>query len=278
MSVSDISALDPLAAGGKRLQGKVCIVTGAGQGIGRASARRLAAEGGIIVVAERSESSAQETYEQLTNAGAKALKVIVDLSKYEDAERLMRETVAAFGRIDVIANVVGGTIWWQPYQEYSVDQIFLELERSLHTTLWCCKAVLPYMIEQKSGSIINFGSSVTAGGLYRVPYAVSKGGIVALTTTLAAENGRYGIRVNGVTPGTTIITDRTTSRLTLRPGEVVDAIEGTDARVEETRAMQQGALRRTGRAEEQAAAVAFLASEDASFITGHMIDCSGGSH
>jgi dihydroxycyclohexadiene carboxylate dehydrogenase len=278
MSSSDISALDSLAAGGKRLQGKVCIVTGAGQGIGRASARRLAAEGGIIVVAERTESSAQETYEQLTTAGAKALKVIVDLSSYEGAERLMRETVAAFGKIDVIANVVGGTIWWQPYHEYTVDQIFLELERSLHTTLWCCKAVLPYMIEQKSGSIINFGSSVTAGGLYRVPYAVSKGGIVALTTTLAAEYGRYGIRVNGVTPGTTIITDRTTSRLTLRPGEVADAIEGTDARVEETRAMQQGALRRTGRAEEQAAAVAFLASEDASFITGHMIDCSGGSH
>ncbi|MDF2119707.1 SDR family oxidoreductase [Roseiarcaceae bacterium H3SJ34-1] len=278
MSVSDISALDPLAAGGKRLQGKVCIVTGAGQGIGRASARRLAAEGGIIVVAERNESSAQETFEQLTNAGVKALKVIVDLSKFEEAERLMQETVAAFGRIDVIANVVGGTIWWQPFQEYTVDQIFLELERSLYTTLWCCKAVLPYMIEQKSGSIINFGSSVTAGGLYRVPYAVSKGGIVALTTTLAAENGRYGIRVNGVTPGTTIITDRTTSRLTLRPGEVADAIAGTDSRVEETRALQQGALRRTGRAEEQAAAVAFLASEDASFITGHMIDVSGGSH
>jgi NAD(P)-dependent dehydrogenase (short-subunit alcohol dehydrogenase family) len=278
MSASDISALDPLAAGGKRLQDKVCIVTGAGQGIGRASARRLAAEGGIVVVAERNESSAQETFEQLTNDGVKALKVIVDLSKFEEAERLMRETVAAFGRIDVIANVVGGTIWWQPYQEYTVDQIFLELERSLHTTLWCCKAVLPYMIEQKSGSIINFGSSVTAGGLYRVPYAVSKGGIVALTTTLAAENGRYGIRVNGVVPGTTIITDRTTSRLTLRPGEVADAIAGTDKRVEETRAMQQGPLRRTGRAEEQAAAVAFLASEDASFITGHMIDVSGGSH
>jgi NAD(P)-dependent dehydrogenase (short-subunit alcohol dehydrogenase family) len=214
----------------------------------------------------------------LTSVGVKALKVIVDLSKFEEAERLMRETVAAFGRIDVIANVVGGTIWWQPFQEYTVEQIFLELERSLHTTLWCCKAVLPYMIEQKSGSIINFGSSVTAGGLYRVPYAVSKGGIVALTTTLAAENGRYGIRVNGVVPGTTIITDRTTSRLTLRPGEVADAIAGTDKRVEETRAMQQGPLRRTGRAEEQAAAVAFLASEDASFITGHMIDVSGGSH
>jgi len=278
MSVSDISALDLLAAGGKRLQGKVCIVTGAGQGIGRASARRLAAEGGIIVVAERNEQSAQETFEQLTSVGVKALKVIVDLSKYEEAERLMRETVAAFGRIDVIANVVGGTIWWQPFQEYTVDQIFLELERSLNTTLWCCKAVLPYMIEQKSGSIINFGSSVTAGGLYRVPYAVSKGGIVALTTTLAAENGRYGIRVNGVVPGTTIITDRTTSRLTLRPGEVADAIAGTESRVEETRSLQQGALRRTGRAEEQAAAVAFLASEDASFITGHMIDVSGGSH
>ena len=271
------SVLDPLAAGGKRLQDKVCIVTGVGQGIGRATARRFAAEGGRIVIAERTETSARETADQLTQAGAEALVAIVDLSKLAEAERLMRETVEAFGRIDVLVNVVGGTIWWQPYHQYTEEQIMLELERSLLTTLWCCKAVLPIMIGQKSGAIINFGSSVTRGGLYRVPYAVSKGGIEALTTTLAAENGRHGIRVNGVTPGTTIITDRTTSRLTLRPGQEADPIEGTEAFMQETRGLQKGALMRTGRAEDQAAAAAFLASEDAAFITGHMIDCSGGA-
>ena len=269
--------LDPLACGARRLRDKVCVVTGAGQGIGRATARRLAAEGARVVLAERVESSARETARQLEEAGAPTRTIIVDLSTLPQAERLMRETLDAFGRIDVLVNVVGGTIWWQPYQDYSEEQIMLELERSLYTAMWCCKAVLPTMIAQRGGSIINLGSSVTKGGLYRAPYAVSKGGLEALTKVLAAENGRYGVRVNGVAPGTTIIPDRTTSRLTLRPGEEAHATPGTHDFVQETRAGQRGALNHAGRPEDQAAAIAFLASEDAAFITGVMIDCSGGS-
>ena len=268
--------LDPLAAGGRRLAGKVAIVTGAGQGIGRATARRFAQEGAKVVVAERNEKSAAETLSQIAAHGFEAIAVTADLGKLAEAERLMGECHKAFGRIDVIANVVGGTIWWQPFEKYQESQIYAELERSLMTTLWCCKSVLPYMIAQKSGAIVNFGSSVVRGGLYRVPYAVSKGGIEALTRTLAAENGRHGVRVNCVAPGTTIIHDRTTSRLEVELGKPSAAAEGTEEMVQEARASRPPALGRPGRAEEQAAVAAFLASEDASFVTGQIIECDGG--
>jgi dihydroxycyclohexadiene carboxylate dehydrogenase len=268
--------LDPLAAGGRRLLGKSCIVTGAGQGIGRATARRFAQEGARVIVAERNEASGAETARQIVQAGGEALAVPVDIANLAGAEQLMNECKSAFGAIDVIANVVGGAIWWQPFQEFSEEQVHRELERSLFPTLWCCKAVLPHMIAQRSGVIVNFGSSVVHGGMYRVPYAVSKGGIEAFTRTLAAENGRHGIRVNCVTPGTTIIEDRTISRLTLRPGEIADASPRTEELVAESRKGRPTALGRHARPEEQASAAAFLACDDASFITGQTINVDGG--
>lgn len=269
------AALDLRAAGARRLEGRVCIVTGAGQGIGRATARRFAAEGARVVVAERAAETARRIADELAAAGVETLQAVQDVSTFEGAAALAEATVSRFGRIDVIANVVGGAIWWQNYHEFSVEQIMLELERSLLTTLWCCKAVLPQMVARKSGAIVNFGSSVTRGGLYRSVYAVSKGGIEALTHTLAAEYGRYGIRVNGVSPGTTIINDRTTPRLSIRPGEVANAAPGTDERVTETRGLQNSVLGRPSAPEEQASVAAFLASDDASFVTGQMINCHG---
>lgn len=268
--------LDARAAGAKRLKDQVCIVTGGGQGIGKATAFRFAEEGGVVVVAERNERTCHETADAISAAGARALAVPSDVSSLADAERLMRVAVENFGRIDVLANVVGGTIWWQPFEKYEETQIMEELQRSLFTTLWCCKAALPHMIAQKKGAIVNFGSSVTKGGIYRVPYAVSKGGVEALTRTLAAENGRHGIRVNCVSPGVTIIADRAVSRLTLRPGEVAAPMPGAEDLVAETRNARPPALRRTGTADEQAAVAAFLASEDASFVTGQNIECDGG--
>jgi len=271
--------LDQRAAGARRLQDKVCIVTGAGQGIGRAIARRLGQEGGKIVVADRIDEGARRTVKDLKDLGVGAVKVIADLSTLSGAQGMMAEAVKAYGRIDVLVNNVGGTIWMKPFHLYTEEETQQELERSLLPTLWGCNAVLPIMIEQESGCIINIGSQ-SVRGLYRAPYAASKGGILAIGKVLAMEYGRYGIRVNTVSPGGTDIPDRLTSRLQIRPGEMAEDLEkeeGDRYREEMSADIRaQQSLSRRGLPEEHAAAVAFLASDDASFITGDVINCSGG--
>src|ERR1700694_5391774 len=213
--------LDARAAGARRLAQKVCVVTGAGQGIGRAAARRLGQEGGKIVADDRIDASATRTWSELKQQGVEALKVLADVSTFSGAQSLMRQALDAYGRRDVLVNNVGGTIWIKPYHLYTEDEVKLELERSLYPTLWCCLAALPVMIEQRSGAIVNVGSQSTRG-LYRLPYAASKGGVVALTKVLAMEYGCYGIRVNTVAPGGTDITDRVTPRQLIRPGVVAE--------------------------------------------------------
>ncbi len=269
--------LDPRACGARRFVDKVCIVTGAGQGIGRAAALRLGQEGGTIVVCDRVEGSAKETVRLLEAAGVTTVANFADVSDFSAAEALMKSTADQFGRIDVLVNVVGGTIWFQPYHRYSEEQIKLELERSLNTTLWCCQTVLKYMMAQKSGAIVNVSSSITTGGTNRVPYAASKGGVNSVTRTLADEYGAYGIRVNAVSPGRTTITDRVTSRLSLRPGvDAEPAPKDEGDYYEATRAERPNALRRTAEPAEQAAAIAFMASDDASYVTGQVLECCGG--
>src|SRR3954466_11593895 len=271
--------LDHRAAGGRRLKDKICIVTGAGQGIGRAAAKRLGQEGGTIVVADRVDEGATQTMAELGEHGVPALKVLVDLSTLTGAKELMSKVVAAYGRIDVLVNNVGGTIWIKPFHLYTEEETTMELERSLYPTLWGCLAVLPIMMKQKSGSIVNLGSQ-SLRGLYRLPYATSKGGIVAITKVLSLEYGRYGIRINHEAPGGTEITDRVTPRQLLRPGVMAEEVTKAETEhyqremAEDIR--NQQALRRRGLPEEQAAAIAFLASDDASFITGQVINCSGG--
>jgi NAD(P)-dependent dehydrogenase (short-subunit alcohol dehydrogenase family) len=271
--------LDARAAGARRLKDKVCVVTGAGQGIGRATARRLGQEGGKVVVADRVDASATQAVAELREHGVDAARVLVDLGTFAGAQELVAQAKNAFGRIDVLVNNVGGTIWIKPFHLYTAEEVERELERSLFPTLWCCLAVLPIMMEQKAGSIVNVGSQSTRG-LYRLPYATSKGGILALTKVMAMEYGRYGIRVNTMAPGGTEITDRVTPRQFIAPGVMADDGDEDEAAqyrremAEDIR--NQQALRRRGLPEEQAAAIAFLASDDASFITGQVINCSGG--
>ena len=273
-----VDTLDSKAAGARRLKDKVCIITGAGQGIGRAAAKRLGQEGGKIVVAERVEPAAARVVGELREHGVDAAPAIVDVSTLAGAEQLMALALERFGRIDVLVNNVGGTIWIKPFHLYTEAQVHQELERSLLPTLWCCRAVLPIMMKEKAGSIVNIGSQ-SPRGIHRLPYAASKGGVLAMTKVLSLEYGAHGIRVNAVSPGGTDIGDRITARQVLRPGVLADENPDEAARYEremKAHIQSQKAIERRGLPEDQAAAIAFLASDDAAFITGQVIDCSGG--
>jgi len=225
------------------------------------------------VVADRVEAAAARVVAELKPR--EAVAAIVDVGTLAGAQQLMSIALQRFGRIDVLVNNVGGTIWIKPYHLYTEEQVHQELERSLLPTLWCCLAVLPIMMKQKAGSIVNIGSQ-SPRGIHRLPYAASKGGVLAITKVLSMEYGSHGIRVNAVSPGGTDIRDRITDR---QAGVQPDEKSEDAARYErEMKAHIQShkALDRRGTPEDQAAAIAFLASDDAAFITGQVIDVSGG--
>jgi len=245
-----------------RFAGKVAVVTGAAQGIGREVALRLAREGGTAVLVDRSEL----VHETRAEAGEGAVALVADLERYADCERVMAEARDRLGRIDVLVNNVGGTIWARPYAEYQEAQIEAEIRRSLFPTLWCCRAVLPVMLGGGGGAIVNV-SSVATRGLNRVPYAAAKGGVNAVTACLAWKYARQGIRVNGVAPGGTDAPPRRIPRNLAAPAEQSEQERGWWREVvEQTKASSP--MGRYGTTAEQAAAILFLASDEASYITG----------
>ena len=257
--------------GCKRFVGKVAVVTGAAQGIGRATALRLGLEGARVVVADRAREPATQTLQEMQQLGITATGVFHDLSSLDGAREMIQHAEQQFGPVDVLVNNVGGTIWIKPLWHYTEEQIIAEMDRSFWPTLWCCRAVIDSMIERKAGVIVNVGSNATRG-LYRVPYAAAKGGVLGLTSSLARDTARYGIRVNCVVPGGTDVGERATPR---NPAgmpsedqkwmqEVIDAIP------------LEVPMGRFASPEEQAAAIAFLASDDASYVTGQGLLVTGG--
>ena len=156
-----------------RFAGKVAVVTGAAQGIGREVALRIAREGGGVAMVDQSEL-VEEARREAEAAGAPAIAIIADLETFAGATTAMETTLSRFGRIDILINNVGGTIWAKPYAAYDPEQIEAEVRRSLFPTLWCCRAVLPAMLQAGGGAIINV-SSVATRGINRVPYGGGKG-------------------------------------------------------------------------------------------------------
>ena len=193
-----------------RFTDKVVVVTGAAQGIGAVVAHKIAAEGGSVVLADRSELVI-EVCAELPAGGARARYFLCDLETYAGAADLMAYAVAEFGRIDILINNVGGTIWAKPYEHYQEDEIEAEVRRSLFPTLWCCRAVLPHMVERTAGVIVNV-SSIATRSINRVPYAAAKGGVNALTASLAFEAASNGIRVVATAPGGTAAPPRKVPR------------------------------------------------------------------
>ncbi|GHB12952.1 benzoate diol dehydrogenase BenD [Modicisalibacter luteus] len=254
-----------------RFEGKVMVVTGAAQGIGQRVAERAAAEGGRLVLVDRADV-VHEVVASIVEKGGDAIAVQADLETWEGAEEAMRQARERFGRIDVLINNVGGAINFKPFVEFTATEIGAEVNRSLMPTLWCCRGALPTMVEQGSGVIVNVSSAATRG-IHRIPYSAAKGGINAMTASLAFEYADAGIRVVATAPGGTEAPPRRVSRGTPEARNEQER-SWFQAHIDQTKA--SSLMHRYGTLDEQAAPILFLASEEASYITGSVVPVAGG--
>lgn len=254
----------------QRFQDKVIIVTGAAQGIGRGVALQVAAEGGKVVLADLSDY-VQDTLKDIQADGGEAMVVQANLEHFSGAQTVVAQAIEHYGRVDVLINNVGGAIWMQPFTEFSEEQIIKEINRSLFPTLWCCRAVLPEMLKNQKGTIVNV-SSIATHGINRIPYSAAKGGVNALTASLAFEHAEHGIRVNAVATGGTEAPPRKVPRnaQALTENEKIWMQQVVDQTID------RSLMKRYGSIQEQVNAIVFLASDDSSYITGTILPVGGG--
>jgi 3-oxoacyl-[acyl-carrier protein] reductase len=236
-------------------------VTGAGRGIGQAIALELAQHGANVVVSDIQIESALGVAHQVEALGCQSIAVHADVSRENEVQELVRQTVERFGRIDILVNNAG-VVSTGPISEITNETWDRTLAVNLKGVFLCSKAVFPWMLAQRDGRIINIASVAgkRGGGLHgNSCYAAAKGGVIAFTKSIAREGGPYNIRVNAITPAlieTEMIRGMSQDNLET----ILNALP----------------LRRKGKAEDVAAAVCFLASDAASFMTGEIMDVDGG--
>ena len=249
-----------------RLTNKISIVTGGGQGIGKTIAYKLAQEGSNVMIADLSEEIAQKTAEEIAaQTGVRTGFVGGDLSIEETANNIVEKTMQLFGRIDILINNAGGGIL-RPFLEHTPETLKATIDRNLWTVIWSCRAVLPIMVEQEYGRIINIGAdSIRTGIAHHAGYNAAKGGVHGLTTGLAMEFVHKNIHVNTVAPSA-IATDMFLD-MEKKP-EYNDLVENW---------LNVIPMGRPGTKEEVANVVAFMASDEASFMTGQIVSVNGGS-
>lgn len=254
-----------------KLENQTAIVTGGGRGIGKEIVLALVREGANVVLAARDEQALLDVAQQVRNMDRRAHVVKTDVSNEDQVNAMVDATIKEFGRVDILVNNAGVVGPTAPVADVTREQWDEVLAINLTGAFLCARAVIPHMLERRSGSIINIAS--IAGKLayaLRSPYAVSKWGMLGLSRTLAQELGEYNIRVNAICPGPTA-GDRMRGVIARRAKELGRA----EAEVEKTY-LQSTALKNWVDPANVAAAVVFLASAEGSSITGESIDISSG--
>ncbi len=241
------------------LEGKKAIVTGAGQGIGRCIALKLAEHGADVVISDVVEDTANQVAEEVRAMGREALVVVCNVAELEQTDSLVKQTVDGFGAVDILINNAGLTRDNLIMRMKEADWD-LVISVNLKGTFNCCKSVARKMMKQRAGRIINIASVVgIMGNAGQVNYSASKAGVIGITKTLAREFGSRGVGVNAIAPGfiQTAMTDKLTD----------------DVKAELAKQIPFGKL---GTADDVAAAALFLASPLSSYITGEVIRVDGG--
>ena len=256
------------------LKGKNVIITGGGSNIGRSIVHAFASEGSNIAIAELATEQGEKVAREVAEAGASgSIQVIqTDVTNHSAVDNMVDQVIDSFGSVDVLINNVGWT----------VDRLFLdkpreEYEKEVQVNLWgainCIHAVLPHMVERKSGSVVSISSDAGRMGEYReAVYSACKAGVIALSKAVARETGRYGLRFNMVCPGLIVPPREESISSESMWNEMRDIF--TDDVLEKVE--RNYILRRMGTSTEIANAVVFLASDAASFITGQTLSVSGG--
>jgi 3-oxoacyl-[acyl-carrier protein] reductase len=246
------------------LNGKVALVTGSSRGIGAAIARRFAREGASVVVHGRDTTALSAVVGEIEKVGGKAMSVTADVTKFEEIELLRAEVEKNLGPIDILVANAGGSFTAPgPLEEITEEGWHASIDGNLTATFLTIKSILPGMKERKAGNIITISSAAARRPYPQspIPYAAAKAGIQILTQVLAAQTGPYGVRVNCIAPET-ILTERNDARI-------------PDAQKKSLLDMHP--IKRLGKPEDVASAALFLASEDAGWISGVILDVAGGS-
>ena len=245
-----------------RLENRVAFVTGGSGGIGMATAERFIAEGATVIAADIDGDRLAQMAEQIDADRDRLSTVVLDVSNYDDVKATIDQAIADFGQLDVLVNNAGFSPK-KDWLEYSIDEWQRVLDVNLSGEFYCARSVAEHMIERQSGRIINISSSAWRhGGVARgggVPYTSSKAGVIGLTRSLAKNLGAYGITVNAIAPGPTH-SPMTESWLPQTEEALTEHIP----------------LGRVGQPIDIANAVLFLASDEASYITGQCLDVNGG--
>jgi len=262
---------------GNTLQGKSAVVTGAGRGIGRAIALRLAVEGAKIIVTDLKKEDAQNVASEIISQGGESIALQSDATKELDVDKMIRQPIEAYGTIDILVNNVGGGSGMAPVAKTIIENWDKTIEINLKSTFLCCRAVAQVMIPRKQGRIINISSiSGKSGEALIGSYCAAKFGVLGLTQVLAKELGRHNITVNAVCPGYVYTPGWENLAQSLKDGYSSMAKKSLEQIFEE-RVTPLTPLGRAQTVEDVASLVAYLASEEAKNITGQSINVDGGA-